>query len=69
MKEDGTNGKEVTTIEYKNAEVTQFVNEKGVVTNGAYKLGASIMMMASVIAIVALAWESKAYKKIRSTNR
>jgi hypothetical protein len=27
------------------------------------------MMMASVIAIVALAWESKAYKKIRSTNR
>jgi|TARA_B110001450_G_C17568429_1_gene459757 hypothetical protein len=55
VKEDGTNGKEVTTIEYKNAEVTQFVNEKGVVTNGAYKLGASIMMMASVIAIVALA--------------
>jgi hypothetical protein len=36
------------------AEVTQFVDEKGNV-KGAYKLGASIMMMASLIASVALA--------------
>jgi len=35
-------------------EVTQFVDEKGEVT-GAYKLGASIMMIASLVASVALA--------------
>jgi|TARA_B110000285_G_C14929301_1_gene516582 hypothetical protein len=35
-------------------EVTQFVDEKGAVT-GAYKLGASVMMFASLIASVMLA--------------
>ena len=53
VKKTGTGGK-VTSVN-EPAEVTQFVDEKGVVTNGAYKLGASIMMMASVIASVALA--------------
>lgn len=35
-------------------QVTQFVDEDGLVT-GAYKLGASIMMMASLVATVMLA--------------
>lgn len=35
--------------------VTKFVGIDGVVTSGAYKLGASVMMMASLVANVMLA--------------